>query len=123
MYGRLFDRVSENPQMKDLLIQDYHLNREQLSPLLGKIWATRGAAEKAKFRPELEKLLSQIYDVKVQIKEKEYEQLKERLKDLENTINKSQEELGRWKDDITKKAEVKKQADNLIEPNRPPFWR
>jgi hypothetical protein len=124
MYGRLFDRVSDNPQMKDLLIQDFRLNREQLYPLLMKIGAIKDKTEKAKFRPELEKLLGQIYDVKVGIKEKDYDQLSVRLEDLKKTIEKSKEELGRWKDDSTKKAEVKKQTDNLLDPNRPPFgWR
>ena len=114
----------DNPKLNDVLIQDYRNGREQFD-IIGKIRTTKSKDEKAKLTTDLEKLVNQRYDLKVKIKEIEYQQLIDRLEELKKTIEKSKDDLGRWQNVETKKVEVKKQLDFLLsEPNRPPFgWR
>ncbi len=122
-YRRLYDRTQENPQMKDLLVQDYKLSREQFNILM-KIRQTQNKTERARLSAELEKTLNDAYSVKVKIKEKDYEVLRARLDQLKELIDKSMSDLSKWQNPETQKAEVKKQLDFLLsEPNRPPFWR
>ena len=116
-FGPLYDRIQDNPKLKDVLIQEFRLTREQWT-IVFKIQEAKTENEKTKLRPDLEKVVSQLYDVKVKIKEIEFERLIARLEELKKMIEENKSDLGKWNNPETKKEQIKLQIERLTETRR-----
>ena len=119
-FGSTFDRIQDNPKLNDVLVEELRLGREQWN-IVTKIQRAKTENEKTSLKPDLEKIVNQLYDVKVKIKEIEFERLLERLEQLREYIEATRKENVKWKDPETKKDEVTRQVERLIKPPRGPF--
>lgn len=112
-YGRIMEAEEENPQLAAVLKKDLEL-KEHRQELLRKIGSASDEKEKQKLIAELQEVVSARYDLIVQRKQIEYEQLRERLAKLQKEVERSEAAVGKWKDPEFKKSSVKAHVEELV---------
>ncbi len=112
-YGRIMEAEEENPQLAAVLKKDLEL-KGQRQELLRKIGSAGDEKEKQKLIAELQELVSTRYDLIVQRKQIEYEQLRERLAKLQKEVEQSEAAVGKWKDPEFKKNSVQAHVEELV---------
>ena len=112
-YGRIMEAEEENPQLAAVLKKDLELKAER-QELLRKIGSAGDEKEKQKLIAELQEVVSARYDLIVQRKQIEYEQLRERLAKLQKEVERSEAAVEKWKDPEFKKSSVKEHVEELV---------
>jgi hypothetical protein len=111
-YGRAFHAAQDNPELAEILKQDLELARRR-NGLLRQIRAA-GADERAELMRELTEVVSRRYDLVLERKQIEIQQLLERLERLQAEVNNSRARLENWKDSDSKNSNVEKRVDELV---------
>jgi hypothetical protein len=111
-YGRIEDAMEENPKLAEALKTDLELKDER-DRLLRKI-DTAGDDEKKKLVAELENVVSKRFDLIVERKKIEFEQMRKRLERLEKHIQNCQSKFEKWQDPEFKKQNVKERVEELV---------
>jgi len=111
-YGRAFRAAQDNPELAEILKQDLELTRRR-NRLLRQIRAA-GPDERAELMRELTEVVSRRYDLILERKQIEIQQLLERLARLQAEVNNSRAQLENWKDPDSKNSNVEKRVDELV---------
>ncbi len=111
-YGRIAEASKDNPKLAEALKKDLDL-RQQQDALLAKIEAASGD-EKQKLITELEGVVSSRFDLIVERKQIEYEQLTKKLEQLKEEIEQNKAQVEKWKDAGFKNENVKARVEELL---------
>jgi hypothetical protein len=111
-YGRIAEAAEENPRLAEVLKKDLEL-RQQQDKLLEEI-KTASDKDKEALVDELKEVLNKKFDVIVERKQIEYEQLSERLEMLKKDIEHRKAEMEKWKDAKFKDDSVKARLEELL---------
>jgi len=120
-YGRIAEAARENPQLAEVLKKDLTLRQEQ-EKLLGEI-KTAGDEEKEELVKELQEVVNNRFDVIVERKQIEYEQLLEKLERLKNDVEQRKAKMEKWKDAEFKEESVKERIKELLGENEKFTWQ
>lgn len=110
-YREIIDAEQTNPAMAELLKKDLVLKQKR-NELLEKLKGTTDEKQKAELTAQLKEVLGERFDVVLQKKQLKYEELKKKLEELQQNVNKSQAELENYKNN--KENLIKKHLDELI---------
>ena len=110
-YRQIIEAEKTNPAFAAVLKQDLVL-KQQRDQLLEKIRAATDEKEKKQLTEQLKQVVSERFDLIVQKKQFQYEELKKKLEELQNRVNKSQAELENFKN--KKDEHIEKYLENLI---------
>lgn len=110
-YGRIAEAAQENPELAKVLERDLELRNKSFE-ILGKIKTATDEAEKQKLTAELENVTSERFDVILQRKQMEYDQLRKELDRLTERIKQNESQLGKWK--ANKAERVKERVKELL---------
>jgi len=110
-YGRIAEAAQENPELAKILKEDLELRNKSFE-ILRKIKTTTDEAEKQKLASELEKMTSDRFDVILQRKQMEYDQLRKELDKLTERIKQNEIQLEKWK--ANKAERVKERVKELL---------
>ena len=111
-YGRIAEAARENPQLAEVLKKDLVL-RQQQEKLLGEI-KTANDKDKEGLIKDLKEVLSNRFDVIVERKQIEYEQLLEKLERLKNDVEQRKAKMEKWKDTSFKENSVEARLEELL---------
>jgi len=114
-YGRIFEEGRRNPELAEVLIEDLKLKKRQ-DELLNTIKAAKNEKEKQKSIAELEKMVARRFDLIVRRKQIEYERLLRWLKELQERVTESRDQIDIWRSDKFKNENVKKRVQDLLDP-------
>ncbi len=110
-YREIIETEKTNPALAEVLKKDLAL-KQQRDQILEKIRGTTDEKEKQQLTKQLKQVVSERFDLIVQKKQFKYEDLKKKLEELQQRVNRSQAELENFK---TKKDEqIKKYLESLI---------
>jgi hypothetical protein len=111
-YGRIAEAARENPRLAEVLKKDLAL-RQQQDKLLEEI---ESASDKDKegLVKDLKEVLNNRFDVIVERKQIEYEQLLSRLEMLKKDVEERKARMEKWKDAKFKDDSVKARIDELL---------
>jgi hypothetical protein len=119
-YGRIAEAARENPRLAEVLKKDLEL-RQQQDKLLEKI-ETAKDKEKEELIKELKEVLNNRFDVIVERKQIEYEQLLEKLERLKNDVEQRKAKMEKWKDAKFKDNSVKAHIEELLGKSDKFMW-
>ena len=119
-YGKIAEAAGENPRLAEVLKKDLVL-RQQQDKLLEEIKAA-GDKDKEGLVKNLKEVLNNRFDVIVERKQIEYEQLSERLEMLKKDIEHRKAEMEKWKDAKFKDDSVKARIDELLDKSNKFTW-
>ncbi|MGA1980015.1 MAG: hypothetical protein ABSG99_05570 [Sedimentisphaerales bacterium] len=111
-YGRIAEAARENPRLAEVLKKDLAL-RQQQDKLLGEIEAA-GDKDKEGLVKDLKEVLNNRFDVIVERKQIEYEQLLKKLERLKNEVEQRKARMEKWKDAKFKDESVKARIEELL---------
>jgi hypothetical protein len=111
-YGRIAEAAIENPQLAEVLKKDLAL-RQQQEKLLGEI-ETAGDKEKVELVKDLKEVINNRFDVIVERKQMEYEELLKRLERLKSEVEQRKAKMEKWKDAKFKDESVKARLEELL---------
>lgn len=111
-FGRIAEAARENPRLAEVLKKDLEL-RQQQDKLLGEIQTAKDK-EKEELINELKKVLNNRFDVIVERKQIEYEQLLEKLERLKNDVEQRKANMEKWKDAKFKDESIKARLEELL---------
>ncbi len=111
MYREIFEASRNNPELAEILKQDLEL-KEQRRDLLRKI-RTADKDHQKKLTEQLKGIVGSRYDLIVRRKQIEYEQMLERLKELQQEVQQKRGDLGNWKDADFKNRNVQDRVQEL----------
>jgi hypothetical protein len=110
-YREIIDAEQTNPALAELLKKDLVLKQKR-NELLEKLKGTTDKKQKEKLTAQLKEVLGERFDVVLQKKQFQYEDLKKKLEELQQNVNKSQADLENYKNN--KEDLIKKHLDELI---------
>jgi len=111
-YGRIAGLSKVNPRLSEVLKEDLEL-KQQRDALLEKLGTVSGD-EREELIAELEKVVSSRFDLIVERKQIEYEQLLKRLEKLKEKVEQSEAEVEKWKDTEFKDENIKARVGELL---------
>ncbi len=118
-YREIIDAEQTNPALAEVLKKDLVLKQKR-NELLEKIKATADQAKRDDLISQLKDILGQRFDLIVEKKQIRYEELKKKLAELQESVDKSQAELKTIK---SKKAEeVDKHLQQLLSRSEQIDW-
>jgi hypothetical protein len=120
-YRRVFEAVKEHPELAKLLKEDLELKQER-DQLLRRIRRAKDEAVKTDLSAQLEQVVSKRFDLIVQRKQMEYEQLLKRLENLKKQVEESEGEVTRWKQPDFKDRSVKARVEELVSAREDFKW-
>jgi len=120
-YGKIAAASKKNPKLAELLKKNLTLNDER-DKLVRKIRSAEDAAEKAKLVVELKEILGQKFDVIVERKRIEYEQLTKRLENMKKEVEKSELNVAKWKTAEFKQKNVESRLEELLSEKQKFEW-
>jgi len=120
-YRRVFEAAREHPELAKLLKEDLELKRER-DQLLRRIRRAKDEAVRKDLNAQLEQVVSKRFDLIVQRKQMEYEQLLKRLENLKKQVEESEAEVTRWKEPDFKNQSVKARVDELLSAKEDFKW-
>ena len=118
-YRQIIETEATNPALAEVLKKDLKL-KQQRNELLEKLKAATDEKQKETLTAELKGVVSQRFDVIVQKKQLQYEELKKKLEELQNSVNKSQTELDKFKNN--KEEQVNKYLESLVNQSEQFLW-
>lgn len=110
-YRPIIEAERTNPALADLLKKNIGL-KEKRNALLEKIKGTTDEKQKKDLTAQLKEVIGDQFDVIIQKKQLQYEDLKKRLDELQKEVNTSQSDLDNYKKN--KEDLIKKHLDDLI---------
>lgn len=110
-YGRIAEAAQENPELANILREDFELRNKSFE-LLRKIKATTNEAEKRKLTAELEDVVSDRFDVILQRKQMEYDRLRQEIERLQEEVKEGEIQLEKWK--ANKPDRIKERVNELL---------
>lgn len=113
-YGRIFEAHCVNPELGNVLKEDYDL-RKRRDEILRQMRRERSDARKQILGVELQDIVARRYDLIVRRKEIAYEQLQKKLEELQRQIDESKSEIVKWQDAKLKRDNVRKRIEALTE--------
>ncbi|MDI6450582.1 hypothetical protein [Anaerobaca lacustris] len=113
-YGRIFEAYSANPELGDVLKEDYDL-RKRRDEILQQMRRERSGARRHALGTELQDIVARRYDLIVRRKEIAYEQLQKKLEEIQRLIEESKSEIVKWQDAELKRENVRKRIEALTE--------
>ncbi|MFA5239695.1 MAG: hypothetical protein WC476_08335 [Phycisphaerae bacterium] len=119
-YGKIAEAARENPQLAEVLKKDLEL-REQQNKLLGEIEAA-GDKDKEELVGALKEVINNRFDVIVERKQIEYEQLLQKLDGLKNEVEARKGKIEKWKDAKFKAESVEARLEELLGNNEKFRW-
>jgi hypothetical protein len=119
-YGRIAEAARENPRLAEVLKRDLALRQQQYK-LLREI-ETAGDKEKEELVKELKEVLSNKFDVIVERKQIEYEQLLEKLERLKNDVEQRKAKMEKWKETKFKEDSVNTRLEELLGKSNKFTW-
>lgn len=117
-YWKIFE-ASDNPQMVENLKTDLAL-KDKRAAILDKVLAAKDEAQKQALITELKGVVSERFDLIIKRKQLEHQELRKRLGELKDKVEKSEAETARWKE--TKDQRVKEHVDDLIKQKERFSW-
>jgi len=120
-YGRIFEADSANPELGEVLKEDFELKRRR-DDLVWRLRRERSDAKKQAIGAELREVVARRYDLIVRRKEIAYEQLQKKLEDLQGQIRASKDEIVKWQDSELKRENVRRRIEGLTEGHRRFRW-
>lgn len=120
-YERAFEESKRNPDLAEILLEDIKL-KERSEYLVRKIKAAKSERDKKRLAAQLEKVLSDRYDLIVRRKIIAYERLLGWLEGLQGRIEKSKTEIIRAKKRDEKTRNVKQRMETLLEGTKGFNW-
>jgi hypothetical protein len=120
-YGRIFEESRRSPELAEILLEDYKLQKKT-EELSAKIKAAGNESQKKKLTADLEEVVGLRYDLIVRKKQLAYERLLKWLDELQNRIKESRAELGIWQDPKTKAENVKERVEYLLGEKKGFSW-
>ena len=118
-YRQIIETEATNPALAEVLKKDLKL-KQQRNELLEKLKAATDEKQKETLTAELKGVVSQRFDVIVQKKQLQYEELKKKLEELQNSVNKSQTELDKFKNN--KEEQVNKYLESIANQSERFDW-
>ena len=112
-YGRIFMIEGENPELAEVLKQQHELNRQR-DELMRKIGKAKDEKEKQKLVEQLGEVLGKKFDLIVRRKQIAFEQLRERLQELEKQVKESEAKVERWQKPEFKQEQIKNRLAELV---------
>lgn len=112
-YGQIAKVEKENPELAKVLTEDMELKMER-NELLRKIRSAADDDKKKELIGDLEKVISDRFDLIVKRKQMEYERLRKELKKLEKEVRKNEDEVEKWKDSEFKDENIKARLEELV---------
>ncbi len=112
-YGRIFMTAQENPELAEILKQQDELNHQR-DELMRKIGKAEDEKEKQKLVDELGEVLGKKFDLIVRRKQIAFEQLRERLAELEKQVKESEAKVERWQKPEFKQEQIKNRLAELV---------
>ena len=113
-YKRVFDESRYHPEEAKVLLEDLKL-QDRRDYLIRKYKNTRSEKDKKRIVAQLERVLSDRYDLIVIRRQMGYERLLRRLESLQNYIKKSRDEIEEAKKKDIKDENIKKRMKTLLE--------
>jgi len=113
-YRRVFDESRRHPEEARVLLEDLKL-QDKRDYLIGEIKRTTNQKDKQRMVAQLEKVLSDRYDLIVIRRRMAYERLLRRLEHLQNHIKKSRVEIEEAKKKDIKDENIKQRIQTLLE--------
>jgi hypothetical protein len=120
-YRRLFEAARDNPALAKLLKKDFEL-KQQRDQILRQLRRANDTAVREDLTAQLEVVLNERFDVIVQRKQMEYEQLLKKLERLKQQVQKSEAEVNKWKEPDFKNQSVKTRIEELLGPGKDFKW-
>lgn len=121
-YWRIFEESRRNPPLAEVLIAEKELDERQ-EIMIKEIKAAKNEQQKNKLTAQLELVVGDKYDLIIRKKIIAYEFLLKKIAELQKELNKSRDEIEKWKDPKIKEQNVKERTKELIEPSRPPQFK
>jgi hypothetical protein len=118
-YHRIMEAQEENPKVAEVLKEDLELVKES-NRLLERIKTASNEQEKKGLKEQLKMVVGQRFDLIVKRKLLEYEELRNRLQELEKQVKLSQEKLERLKE--SKEEKVTERVQELLEGEEKIKW-
>ncbi len=112
-YGRIFMIAQENPELAEILKQQHGLNHQR-DELMRKVGKAKDEKEKQKLVDELGEVLGKKFDLIVRRKQIAFEQLRERLQELEKQVKESEAKVERWQKAEFKQEQIKNRLAELV---------
>ncbi len=119
-YGRIAEAARENPRLAEVLKKDLEL-RQQQDKLLKEI-ETANDKNKEGLIKDLKEVINNRFDVIVERKQIEYEQLLEKLERLKNNVEQRKAKMEKWKDAKFKDDSVKARIEELLGKSNKFTW-
>lgn len=113
-YDRAFQESRRNPELAEILLEDLKL-KERSEYLVRKIKTTKSERDKKRLTAQLERVLSDRYDLIVRQKIIAYERLLGWLESLQNRIKKSKTEIREAEKQEVKAENIKQRMKDLLE--------
>jgi hypothetical protein len=110
-YREIIEAEKTNPALAEILKKDLAL-KQQRDQLLEKIRGATDEKEKQQLAEQLKQVVSERFDLIVQKKQFKYEDLKKKLEELQQRVNRSQTELENFKN--KKEEHIKTYIEKLI---------
>lgn len=120
-YDRAFEESKRNPDMAEVLLEDLKL-RKRSDDLVIKIKAAKSERDKKRLTAQLERVLSDRYDLIVRRKQMAYERFLHWLEELKKRIEKSKVEIIRAKKKEVRTENIKQRMKTLLEGNTEFGW-
>ncbi|MHC4703784.1 MAG: hypothetical protein ACYTFQ_24755, partial [Planctomycetota bacterium] len=120
-YDRAFQESRRNPELAEILLEDLKL-KERSEYLVRKIKATKSERDKKRLTAQLERVLSDRYDLIVRQKIIAYERLLGWLESLQNRIKKSKAEIREAEKKEVKTENIKQRMKTLLEGRTGFHW-
>jgi hypothetical protein len=111
-YGRIAGLSKVNPRLSEVLKEDLEL-KQRRDALLEKLETVSGD-EREELVAELKEVVSNRFDLIVERKQIEYEQLLKRLEKLKEKVEQSEAEVEKWKDAEFKDENIKARVGELL---------
>lgn len=112
-YQWIKEAEKKNPEFAETLKLNREL-RQKREDLLAKIKTTTDETKKKALVKELEGVVGQKFDIILQLKQMEYDRLRDELKKMEKEISESEALVQKWKDPKFKKESVKKRVEDML---------
>ncbi|MHC4149570.1 MAG: hypothetical protein ACYSR5_08810, partial [Planctomycetota bacterium] len=111
-YGRIAKVAKDNPELAAVLKEDLEL-KEQRAELLEEI-ESASDEEKEALTEELKEVVSRRFDLIVKRKELEYEQLRKKVAELQERVDKSEAKMETWREAEFKSESIESRVKELL---------
>jgi hypothetical protein len=121
-YGWLYYQIQQNPKLGAVLKEDMELSKER-DIILRKIEESKNDADKESLKVQLEKVISERYDLLIKRTQIEYEQLSQRIEELKKQVEENKTNVEKWGNPEYKRKKVKEQVERILKEKDEPFPR